>query len=87
MAQAQPGTKLLDWEKLEVGEKLPSVSYVLTQEMMDDFRQGVMDPEAAFPTISHKVDVAPYHMVYHDDGSVNARCTFFVGEGADNSAA
>lgn len=76
MAQAQPGTKLLDWEKLEVGEKLPSVSYVLTQEMMDDFRQGVMDPEAAFPTISHKVDVAPYHMVYHDDGSVNARCTF-----------
>ena len=76
MAHAYPGTKLLDWEKLEVGEQLPSFSYVLTQEMMDDFRKGVMDPDAAFPTISHKVDVEPYHRVYHDDGSVNARCTF-----------
>jgi len=45
--------------------------------MMDEYRQGVMDPEAAFPTISHKVDVNAYHMVYHDDGSVNARCAFY----------
>ena len=77
MVHAQGKTKLLDWEKLEVGEKLPSFSYVLTQAMMDDFRAGVMDPEAAFPTISHKVDVKPYHMAYHDDGSVNARCAFY----------
>ena len=45
--------------------------------MIDEFRQGVMDPEAAFPTISHKVDVQPYHMVYRDNGSVNARCAFY----------
>lgn len=77
MAHVQGKTKLLDWEKLAVGEKLPSFSYVLTQEMMDDFRASVMDPQAAFPTISHKVDVKPYHMVYHDDGSVNARCAFY----------
>ena len=69
-------TKLLNWDELEVGQKLPSFSYLLTQQMMDEFRQGVMDPEAAFPTISHKVDVNAYHMAYHDDGSVNARCTF-----------
>jgi len=68
--------KLLDWDKLEVPEKLPSFSYVLTQEMIDEFRKGVMDPEAAFPTISRKVDVRPYHVVYHDNGSVNARCSF-----------
>ena len=53
---------LLDWEVLEVGENLPSFSYVLTQQMIDEFRQGVMDPEAAFPTIAHKVDVNAYHM-------------------------
>ena len=69
--------KLLDWEALEVGEQLPVFSYVITQQMIDEFRQGVMDPEAAFPTISHKVDVQPYHMVYHDSGSVNARCAFY----------
>ena len=69
--------KLLDWDALEVGEKLPAFSYVITQQMIDEFRQGVMDPEAAFPTISHKVDVQPYHMVYRDNGSVNARCAFY----------
>ena len=59
-------TKLLDWEALEIGEKLPSFSYVLTQQMVDEFRTGVMDPEAAFPTISHKVDVRPYNSVCED---------------------
>ena len=74
--QKEETRKLLDWETLEVGERLPSFSYVLTQQMMDTYRQGVMDPEAAFPTIAHKVDVNAYHMAYHDDGSVNARCAF-----------
>jgi hypothetical protein len=79
MAHTQDGDtrKLLDWETLEVGEQLPSFSYVLTQQMIDEYRQGVMDPEAAFPTISHKVDVHTYHTVYRDNGSVNARCAFY----------
>lgn len=68
---------LLDWDKLEVGQELPSFSYVLTQQMINDFRKGVDDPEAAFPTISHKVDVHSYHEVYRDAGSVNARCAFY----------
>ncbi len=76
-AHARETRKLLDWEALEVGEQLPSFSYVLTQEMIDAYRRGVMDPDAAFPTISHKVDVHPYHMVYRDNGSVNARCAFY----------
>ena len=67
---------LLDWEALEVGTRLPTYSYVLTQQMLDEFRAGVMDPEAAFPTISRKADIHAYHMVYRDDGSVNARCAF-----------
>ncbi|MCC7079163.1 MAG: hypothetical protein IT530_00705 [Burkholderiales bacterium] len=77
MAHDDEKRKLLDWDKLEVPEQLPSFSYVLTQEMIDEFRQGVMDTQAAFPTISHKVDVRPYHVVYHDNGSVNARCAFY----------
>ena len=58
MAETEDTRKMLDWNALEIGEKLPSFSYVLTQAMIDEYRQGVMDPEAAFPTISHKVDVA-----------------------------
>jgi hypothetical protein len=75
--QTEDKRKLLDWDKLEIGEKLPSFTYVLTQEMVDEYRKGVMDPEAAFPTISHKVDVRPYQSVYRDNGSVNARCAFY----------
>ncbi len=67
---------VLDWEKLEIGETLPSYDYLLTQEMLDMYRQGVDDTEAAFPTISHKVDVGAYGRKYTDHGSVNARCAF-----------
>lgn len=75
-AEGPDHRNLLNWDELVIGEQLPTLDYVLTQEMMDEFRLGVMDPEAAFPTISQKVDVRPYHLVYRDDGSVNARCSF-----------
>lgn len=75
-AEGPDHRKLLNWDELVIGEQLPTLDYVLTQEMIDEFRLGVMDPEAAFPTISQKVDVRPYHLVYRDDGSVNARCSF-----------
>ena len=68
---------LLDWDALEVGETFEKYEYVPTQDMIDTYRQGVMDPEAAFPTISHKVDVKQYNKKYRDDGSVNARCAFY----------
>ena len=70
------GRILLDWDVLEVGETFEKHQYVLTQDMIDAYRQGVMDPEAGFPTISHKVDVKQYNAKYRDNGSVNARCTF-----------
>ena len=66
----------LDWDKLEIGEEFPSWDYVLTQEMMDMYRKGVDDPEAAFPTIPHKVDTKGLSRKYRDHGSVNARCAF-----------
>ena len=66
----------LDWDALEVGEVFEKFEYTLTQEMIDEYRWGVMDPEAAFPTISHKVDVRQFNARYSDNGSVNARCAF-----------
>ena len=68
---------LLDWDALEVGETFEKYEYTLTQDMIDNFRRGVMDPEASFPTISHKVDVKQYNAKYRDNGSVNARCAFY----------
>ena len=68
---------LLDWDALEVGETFKKYEYVLTQEMIDTYRKGVLDPEAAFPTISHKVDIKQFNAKYRDAGSVNARCAFF----------
>ncbi len=67
---------LLDWDVLEVGETFQKFEYTLTQEMIDEYRRGVMDPEASFPTISHKVDVRQFNAKYSDNGSVNARCAF-----------
>ena len=76
MVEAEPRV-WLDWDALEVGETFEKYEYVLTQQMIDTYRNGVMDPEAAFPTISHKVDVKQYNKKYRDDGSVNARCAFY----------
>ena len=69
--------ELLDWDALEVGETFDRFHYVLTADMIEAYRLGVMDPEASYPTISHKVDVKQYNKKYRDNGSVNARCAFY----------
>jgi hypothetical protein len=75
MAEAENKIEL-DWDALEVGETFEKFEYLLTQEMIDTYRKGVMDSEASFPTIAHKVDVRQYNDRYTDAGSVNARCAF-----------
>ena len=67
----------LDWDALVVGETFERFEYTLTAAMIEEYRRGVMDAEAAFPTISHKVDVRQYNARYSDSGSVNARCAFY----------
>ena len=66
----------LDWDALEVGETFDKFEYLLTQEMIDTYRMGVMDSEAGFPTIAHKVVVRQYNNKYTDVGSGNARRAF-----------
>jgi len=65
--------KDFDYDKLEIGEELGSYEYTLTQEMLDNFRASVDDPEAAFPTLAVKHDATAFAMVYDDKvGTVNA---------------
>ena len=63
----------LDYSKLQIGEELGSYEYLLTQEMVDEFRKSVDDPEAVFPTIAVKHDATALGMTYQDNtGGVNA---------------
>jgi hypothetical protein len=65
--------RVFDYDKLEIGEELGSYEYVLTQEMLDNFRAAVEDPDAAFPTLAVKHDATAFAMVYEDNtGGVNA---------------
>ena len=67
------GTKELKYDDLVMGEELGSFEYVLTQQMLDDFRESVEDPEAPFPTLAVKHDGTALNMVYYDTtGGVNA---------------
>ena len=65
--------KVFDYDKVEIGEPLGSYEYVLTQEMLDNFRASVDDPDAPFPTLAVKHDATALNMVYDDTtGGVNA---------------
>ena len=65
--------KELIYDQLEIGEPLGSYEYLLTQEMLDAFRQSVGDPEAPYPTLAVKHDSTALQMVYYDNtGGVNA---------------
>jgi hypothetical protein len=67
------GTIELRYDDLVIGETLGSFEYVLTQEMLDDFRESVEDPEASFPTLAVKHDGTSLNMIYKDTtGGVNA---------------
>ena len=67
------GTIELRYDDLVIGEQLGSFEYVLTQEMLDDFRESVEDPEACFPTLAVKHDGTSLNMIYKDTtGGVNA---------------
>ena len=71
MADAE--LKPFNYEDVEIGEELGSYEYVLTQEMLDNFRASVQDPDACFPTLAVKHDATALNMVYDDQiGGVNA---------------
>ena len=70
---AEQPLKEFEYDKVEIGEPLGSYEYLLTQEMLDNFRASVDDPEAPFPTLAVKHDATALAMVYDDTtGGVNA---------------
>jgi hypothetical protein len=70
---ADSNLKLFVYDNIKIGEELGSYEYLLTQEMMDNFRKAVDDPDAVFPTLAVKHDATAFAMVYQDNtGSVNA---------------
>ena len=65
--------KEMIYDQLEIGEPLGSYEYLLTQEMLDNFRESVGDPDAPFPTLAVKHDSTALQLVYYDNiGGVNA---------------
>ncbi|HJN87231.1 MAG: hypothetical protein QGH97_08275 [Dehalococcoidia bacterium] len=65
--------KLFDFDKIEIGEDLGSYEYVLSQEVLDRFREAVGDPDGSFPTVAVRHDSTALAMVYEDNtGGVNA---------------
>ena len=70
---AETHLRKFEYDKIEIGEELGCYEYLLTQAMLDAFRQAVDDPEAPFPTLAVKHDATAFAMVYEDTiGSVNA---------------
>ena len=70
---AEQKLREFDYDKVEIGEPLGSYEYLMTQEMLDNFRASVDDPEAPFPTLAVKHDATALAMVYDDKtGGVNA---------------
>ncbi len=70
---AEGAKRQFDFDSAEAGEDLGSYEYVLTQEMLDRYRESVDDPEAVFATIAVKHDATAFLMVYDDaTGNVNA---------------
>ena len=71
--ESDAGLKEFVYDQVEIGEELGSYDYVLTQEMLDNFRSSIADPEASFSTLAVKHDATALAMVYDDTtGGVNA---------------
>ncbi len=63
--QEKPTSKV--WEAIPVGDDLGSLDYVLTQQMVDDYRRVVDNPHAAYPTVAAR---HPANMFYRKYAAV-----------------
>ena len=58
------------WEAVEVGDDLGSLDYVMTAEMIADYRRVVDNPHAAYPTVAAR---HPANLFYRKYASAAAR--------------
>jgi len=64
MTAAEPAHSQPVWDQLDVGDELPSFSYVLTQQMIDDYRATVENPTAAYPTVAGRHPARSFYSRY-----------------------
>lgn len=55
------------WDSIPIGDDLGSLDYVLTQQMVDDYRRVVDNPHAAYPTVAAR---HPANLFYRKYASV-----------------
>jgi len=55
------------WESIPVGDDLGKLDYVLTEEMISDYRRVVDNPHAAYPTVAAR---HPANLFYRKYASV-----------------
>lgn len=52
------------WESIQVGEDLGSLTYLLTDEMVADYRRVVNNPRAAYPTVAGRHPARLFYRKY-----------------------
>jgi len=67
------------YERAQVGEALEPFEYVITQEMLDEYRQIVGNPRAAYPTIAGRHALRAWTNRYGPAAlaNVGAECEYF----------
>ena len=69
----EPAKKPYSFDDVQDGEELGSFDYVLGEAQVDNYRESMDDPEAAFTTLAVKHDVACLGLVYDRASGINAR--------------
>lgn len=59
-------------EEVAIGEKLDPFSYVVTQKMLDEYRQIVENPRAAYPTVAGRHSLQAFTNRYTEGRVMNA---------------
>src|SRR5688572_20719134 len=59
-------------DEVTIGEKLDSFSYLVTQEMLDEYRAIVDNPRAAYPTVAGRHSLQAFTNRYTEGRVMNA---------------
>lgn len=64
-AEAEPERHEV-WDSIPLGEDLGSLDYVLTEEMLADYRRVVDNPHAAYPTVAARHPANLFYRKYRE---------------------
>jgi hypothetical protein len=67
------------YERAQIGEVLEPFEYLITQEMLDEYRQTVGNPHAAYPTVAGRHALRAWTNRYGPAvlANVGAECEYF----------